>query len=103
MRNRAYFVIVDETRPATQTGIAGPTLEASLPEFAARCYHAALLAVHTHFSVAVRFAEAMWLTRYVCEPSWRETQCCCGQRQTQMSFFFFFRILTCVYQGGGGG
>lgn len=81
MRDRAYFMIVDEAWPAAQTGIAGPAFEASLPELAARRYHTALLAVHAHFPVAVCFAEAVRLTRYVRKTSWRETYCCCGQRK----------------------
>lgn len=70
MRDLAHFVIVDEAWPAAQTGIAGPAFEAGLPELATRRYHAALLAVHAHFPVAVCFAEAMRLTRYVRKPSW---------------------------------
>lgn len=82
VRDRAHFVIVDEARPAAQAGIAGPAFEASLPEFTTRRYHAALLAVHTHFSVAVCFAEAMRLTRYVrTKPSWSENTGC-GQHKT---------------------
>ena len=32
VRDGAHFVKIDETWPAAQTGIAGPTFEARLPE-----------------------------------------------------------------------
>ena len=72
MGNRAQLVELGKTRPAAEAGIAGPALEARLPELPTRREHAAALAVYAHLAVAVRFAEAVRLTGHVRYPSWTE-------------------------------
>lgn len=72
MRYSSKFMKFRETRPAAQTGIAGPTFEACLSELSTRREYSSPLAVYTYFSMTICFAEAMRLTRYVRNSSWRK-------------------------------